>query len=235
MDLDLYIKIDSDLFQIHLKSAHRYPTPIEIHFKSAQIQSNLIWIRWILSQIRSIVIPTKINWFHFFCTTFYCQFFSRKQFYIFLLVLLIAKYFLQKHINFIFLLLYDYMIYIFFLLICNCSKSIISTKLYKIMKPLNKSSKLLTWSYRQNCQILKRKKKKKTYQSNIFNFEPFKSNLKKPKHYQTFRKYIKTQQQINERNQVRRYWETISVKKHSWRHCALVYNFYCKASIASWI
>lgn len=101
------------------------------------------------------------------------------------------------------------------------------------MKPLNKSSKLLTWSYRQNCQILKRKKKKKTYQSNIFNFEPFKSNLKKPKHYQTFRKYIKTQQQINERNHVRRYWETISVKKHSWRHCALVYNFYCKASIAS--
>lgn len=161
MDLDLYIKIDSDLFQIHLRSAHRYPTPIEIHFKSAQIQSNLILIRWILSQIRSIVIPTKINWFHFFCTTFYCQFFSRKQFYIFLLVLLIAKYFLQKHINFIFSLLYDYMIYIFFLLICNCSKSIISTKLYKIMKPLNKSSKLLTWSYRQNCQILKRKKKKK--------------------------------------------------------------------------
>lgn len=29
------------------------------------------------------------------------------------------------------------------------------------MKPLNKSSKLLTWSYRQNCQTLKRKKKKK--------------------------------------------------------------------------
>ena len=53
----LDIKINPDLLQIHLRFAHRYPNPIQIHFKPTQIQSDWIWITWILSQIHSIAIP----------------------------------------------------------------------------------------------------------------------------------------------------------------------------------
>ena len=56
--MDLDIKIDLDLFQIRLRSAHQYSNPIQIHFKPTQIQSNWIWITWILGQIQSIAIPT---------------------------------------------------------------------------------------------------------------------------------------------------------------------------------
>ena len=59
IDMDLDIKINPYLLQIRLRSAHRYPNPIQIHFKSIQIQSNWIWITWILDQIQSIAIPTS--------------------------------------------------------------------------------------------------------------------------------------------------------------------------------
>ena len=58
MDMDLDIKIDSYLLQIRLRSAHRYPNLIQIHFKSIQIRSDWIWITWILDQIQSIAIPS---------------------------------------------------------------------------------------------------------------------------------------------------------------------------------
>ena len=58
MDMDLDIKIDPDLLQIRLRSAHRYQNPIQIHFKPIQIRSNWIWITWIFDQIQSIVIPS---------------------------------------------------------------------------------------------------------------------------------------------------------------------------------
>ena len=58
MDMDLDIKIDPYLPQIRLRSVHRYPNPIQIHFKPIQIRSNWIWITWILDQIQSIAIPT---------------------------------------------------------------------------------------------------------------------------------------------------------------------------------
>ena len=57
MDIDLDIKIDPYLLQIRLRSAHRYPNPIQIHFKPIQIRSDWIWITWILDQIQSIAIP----------------------------------------------------------------------------------------------------------------------------------------------------------------------------------
>ena len=57
MDMDLDIKIDPYLLQIRLRFAHRYPNPIQIHFKPIQIQSDWIWITWILDQIQSIAIP----------------------------------------------------------------------------------------------------------------------------------------------------------------------------------
>ena len=55
--MDLDIKIDPNLLQIRLRSTHRYPNPIQIHFKPIQIQSDWIWITWILDQIQSIAIP----------------------------------------------------------------------------------------------------------------------------------------------------------------------------------
>ena len=55
--MDLDIKIYPDLLQIHLRSAHRYPNSIQIHFKPIQIRSDWIWITWILDQIQSIAIP----------------------------------------------------------------------------------------------------------------------------------------------------------------------------------
>ena len=58
MDMDLYIKIDPDLLQFRLRSAYRYPNPIQIYFKPIQIRSDWIWITWILDQIQSIAIPT---------------------------------------------------------------------------------------------------------------------------------------------------------------------------------
>ena len=57
MDMDLDIKIDPDLLQIRLRSLHRYPNPIQIHFKPIQIWSDWIWITWILDHIQSIAIP----------------------------------------------------------------------------------------------------------------------------------------------------------------------------------
>ena len=57
MDMDLDIKIDPDLLHIRLRSAHQYPNPIQIHLKPTQIQSDWIWITWILGQIQSIAIP----------------------------------------------------------------------------------------------------------------------------------------------------------------------------------
>ena len=57
--MDLDIKTDPDLLQIRLKSAHRYPNPIQIHFKPTQIRSDWIWITWILGLIQSIAIPSN--------------------------------------------------------------------------------------------------------------------------------------------------------------------------------
>ena len=51
MDMDLDIKIDPDLLQIRLRSTHRYPNPIQIHFKPIQIRSDWIWITWILDHV----------------------------------------------------------------------------------------------------------------------------------------------------------------------------------------
>ena len=59
MDMDLDIKIDPDLLQIRLTSAHRYSNSIQIHFKPTQIRSDWIWIMWILGQIQSIAIPNS--------------------------------------------------------------------------------------------------------------------------------------------------------------------------------
>ena len=59
--MDLDIKIDPDLLQSRLRSAHRYPNPIQIHFKPIQIRSDWIWITWILDQIQPIAIPNRIT------------------------------------------------------------------------------------------------------------------------------------------------------------------------------
>lgn len=46
MDINLNIKIDTDMLQIRLRSTVRYLNPIKIHFKSTQIQSD-----WILDHM----------------------------------------------------------------------------------------------------------------------------------------------------------------------------------------
>lgn len=56
MDINIYldIRIDPDIFQIRLKSAHKSLNPIQIYFKLTKIRSDWIWITKILDHIQFI-------------------------------------------------------------------------------------------------------------------------------------------------------------------------------------